>query len=62
MSLKAPLCKAMSCSTIGKVESQLEAPFSEDTSIAFWRQLGSSAFRLATVIACRCWRKEHVLF
>ena len=40
-SLKAPLWRANPCSSMGKVESQLEAPFSAETVKAFWRLLGS---------------------
>ena len=38
-SLKAPLYRAKPCSGIGRAASQLEAPFSEDKSTAFWRWL-----------------------
>ena len=39
-SRKAPLWRANLCSAIGRVESQLEAPFSADTVIALFKLLG----------------------
>ena len=49
-SLKAPLWRAKPCSAMGRVESQLDAPFSLEAVIALCILLGSlSASTLAVV-------------
>ena len=52
-SRKAPLCRANPCSSIGRVESQVEAPFSDDTSIAL-RKLGGRFLVISLASACSC--------
>ena len=54
VSLKAPLCAA--CSAMGKADSQLEAPFSDDMPF------GSFAFTSAAALVCCYWQKLRVLF
>ena len=61
-SLKAPLCRANPCSLMGKVESQLEAPFSADTVKAFWRLLGSLSLSSEAAVASCCLRRVRVSF
>ena len=52
-SLKAPLWRANPCSSMGKVESQLEAPFSAETVKAFWRLLGSLSLSSEAAVTAR---------
>ena len=40
-SLKAPLCRAKPCSAMGRADSQLDAPFSFETSSALFILIGS---------------------
>ena len=40
-SLKAPLCRAKPCSAMGRADSQLDAPFSLETSSALFILIGS---------------------
>ena len=61
-SLKAPLWRANPCSSIGKVESQLEAPFSAETVKAFWRLLGSLSLSSEAAVASCCLRRVRVSF
>ena len=61
-SLKAPLWRANPCSSMGKVESQLEAPFSADTVNALWRLLGSLSFSSEAAVASCCLRRVRILF
>ena len=61
-SLKAPLWRVNPCSSMGKVESQLEAPFSADTVKAFWRLLGSLSLSSAAAFASCCLQRVRVSF
>ena len=61
-SLKAPLWRANPCSSMGKVESQLEAPFSADTVNALWRLLGSLSFSSEAAVASCCLRRVRIPF
>ena len=61
-SLKAPLWRANPCSSMGKVESQLEAPFSADTVNALWRLLGSLSLSSEAAIASCCLRRVRIPF
>ena len=56
-SLNLPLWSVKPCSAIGRVDSQLEAPFSDDTSIALFSMLGSVDLRSAAAVSSCClWR------
>ena len=61
-SLKAPLWRENPCSSMGKVESQLEAPFSTDTVNALWRLLGSLSFSSEAAVASCCLRRVRIPF
>ena len=53
-SLKAPLCRANPCSEMGKAESQLEAPFSEQIVRAFCSLVGMLFSRSFAALASHC--------
>ena len=61
-SLKSPLWRAKPCSVIGRVVSQLDAPFSADASVALF--IGGGSFSLISVasLASFCLRSVRVLF
>ena len=61
-SLNAPLWRAKPCSAIGRVVSQLDAPFSVAASMALFRVGGSfSLISFASLASC-CLRSVRVLF
>ena len=62
VALKAPLWRVNPCSSMGKVESQLEAPFSAETVKAFWRLLGSLSLSSEAAVASCCLRRVRVSF
>ncbi len=45
-SWNAPLWRVKPCSSIGRVVSQLDAPFSDARAIALFRELGRDALRV----------------
>ena len=56
-SLNSPSWRAKPCSAIGRVDSQLEAPFSDDASIALFGLLDSVDLRSAAAVSSCClWR------
>ena len=55
-SRKAPLWRANPCSAIGKVDSQLEAPFSLETLRALCRLVGSLPISSDALCASCSWR------
>ena len=65
-SLNAPLCRAKPCSAIGRAESQLEAPFSFETSNALCILVGSlldsSVARFFSCSLLRLWAKDFDFF
>ena len=61
-SLKAPLCRANPCSEMGRAESQLEAPFSEQIVRAFCSLVDRSSFRSFAVLASYCLWNFRALF
>ena len=54
-SLKAPLCRAKPCSAMGRADSQLDAPFSFETSSALFILIGSLLdSSMALFFSCTC--------
>ena len=52
-SLNAPLCRANPCTTMDRAESQLEAPFSFETSSALCILLGNLLYKsVARLFSC----------
>ena len=61
-SLKAPLCKANPCSEIGKAESQLDAPFSEQMVRVFCSLMDRFSFTSFAVLTSYCLWNFRALF
>ena len=51
-SRNACLCKKNPCALMGRVVSQVDAPFSEANSTAFWSVGGSEFFKVVDVSCC----------